>query len=335
MLPCLSHLSRLPIGAAKRPDDYRDEEEELRPCPRELAYNDNELLNVTDVRVEGGDAKFSKMPIDGLPLEVPFQQSFEEVLELHGMTKGFTTVISELYRQDGPLNLQLQEDNFPRGEVLAYLEGDRQDVIPQYRLTTIAESATVVHMIEDAKFWNGKFARFGSTPEVRKRNRRDQQLVEVGANGFTNGILWTNPDPNWSYKTDDTQPLMRCRIRLPEGTQAIIDKSPVYGGIRCEREDGRISLFPDVLLPPGQFQVEDATYYRSSKVVWDKNDEEFPRCKYVYLTPGHRGIPKTDIEYAKRRLSEVDEFIDVRLAAIKMMRLPQVTQTFIVESSTA
>ena len=145
-------------------------------------------------------------------------------------------------------------------------------------------------------------------------------------------MLWCNTSPNWQWKTSgDTA--IRCRIHLPAGTQVIVDRSPVFGSLnKCEFGDpeGRRSEFPDILLLPGKFEITDVKRYKKDDFASDDDEEADVGQKEedeIQPTPddGQEYVPGTEMSdevYASRMLRAVDNFLDVRLKVMRMVRVP-------------
>ena len=107
----------------------------------------------------------------------------------------------------------------------------------------------------------------------------------------------------------------------------------MYGGIRCQFDEDRTSLFPDVLLPPGKFEVLDVKRYKSSEdcdacdeqgAQIDPNDAAEHAPKLLKPSRGRvRYEELTDEQYAAHMLVDVDNFVDVSLKVKRMMQLPK------------
>ena len=82
---------------------------------------------------------------------------------------------------------------------------------------------------------------------------------------YTKGTLWTNIDPRWTWKHIDFQ-CIRCRVKLPGGTQVIIDRSPTgYPVGNCTLPGGGPSKYADVLLPPAH--IDKVVCYRKHVLI--------------------------------------------------------------------
>lgn len=235
-------------------------------------------------------------------------------IEFSNTSTSFDKVLTELYQlfRRGD---ETKSDPAPatRRENEAFLRGGRKDTIPQYCLKTVTTSETLVHIIPDDRFgYRNDGSDYGD----------DTVYPRVGESWYTGGMIWTNADPDWEWSGmwGDDDRKWRCRIEIPAGTQVIMDRSPV--GLQwCEMEDGKKSLFPDVLLAPGEFYVKSVTRYKTRDK--DSNDEE----GVVYL-PAVDPDEKTDrfTDYHRRFLGSDPEreFVDVNLLLQSSMVLPTV-----------
>ena len=90
-----------------------------------------------------------------------------------------------------------------------------------------------------------------------------------------------------------------------------------------------ISIFPDVLLPAGEFKVISVTKYRSTEEVYESDDEvdEDPDS-FVKLDPLKNGVPLNDVEYAQHRLYDVKTFIDIKLELVRSVMLPRASNMY-------
>ena len=301
----LPPLTNMPIGAPASKRKKRPKP----PCPRELIYKDGEVLNVSNWnRVQDNDASFRQKAIEKIPLEQPFPNNREEVRKLISTaylctSTSFETVLRELYqlRPDE----ETKSDSLPtRLEKEAFVRGDREHVIPQYHLTTVTAPETLVHIIADEEF-----------------SIYDGLYPSVGQRWYTNGMIWTNTDPRWEWDgragLGSNERKWRCRIEIPEGTQVIMDRSPVHRRL-CQLPDGMFSVFPDVVLAPGAFEVKGVTRYKMRG--GGAKDEE----AVVYLDEGAEDKDSEDEAYARRFLGENTdaEFVDVHLLLRQSMVLP-------------
>jgi hypothetical protein len=206
-------------------------------------------------------------------------------------------VPEELYTTRPP-----SEESLKTRENLAYKYSS--DTVPpnaQYYLQETQKPATVVHICDSSYGW-----------------REDDCPMDEGSFVYTRGFLWTNTNPNWEWKTQEDEPdvrYIRVRVDLPTGTQVVVDRAPVYGGADCEFDASgnppRLSLFPDVLLPPGKFEIVSVKRYQ-------KGDES-----ELTLLKDARTRVVTDDEYAAYVTTYRKEFIDIALRATdQMVQLP-------------
>lgn len=177
---------------------------------------------------------------------------------------------------------------------------------------------TVTHIISDGQFWDFM---------------EKDYMIKEGMVVYTNGFLWCNTSPNWTWKGGrGAKRLIRCRIELPENTQIVVDRSPVHGGTECQFDDKRTSVFPDVLLSPGEFQITSVTRYQTEKDDSESDDsadddDQADGMVQTVIPKQYRkwkSIEINDEEYAAHILTDVSKFVDVRLKVTKMMRLPSV-----------
>lgn len=317
-LPSFALLPSKPPPQKQKRQKRRD-----LPCPPELRYKEGEIINYSEhKRVTGGSSMFHCAPSDSIPLEPPFPSSFEElqpIIDAIGVQTTMKDVLSELYRTDGFSEATLCTK---KTTLVRYSDGNTRK--PQYFTQTLETPATVVHMITSGEFWDDSDDGF-DIGKLRTHHK--------GKCAYTNGMLWCNSSPHWTWKTNDRNDTsIRCRIDLPAGTQVLIDRSPVYGGTTCEFDDNRgISLFPDVLLLPGQFQIVDMKRYKREGYESDDEDlaGEHEKDKIESLDVAGAKLPRTeppmlmsDEEYASRMLRKTSNFIDVRLKVVRTMRVP-------------
>jgi hypothetical protein len=122
--------------------------------------------------------------------------------------------------------------------------------------------------------------------------------------------------------------MIRCRIDLPAGTQVIIDRSPVGGGYDCDLdESGRRSRFQDVLLLPGEFRITNLKGYKnkdseSNEEADDQAQDYIELLDTVYDEPP-RSTVMSDNQFAHYMLQKTNNFLDVRLEVVRMMRVPE------------
>jgi hypothetical protein len=173
---------------------------------------------------------------------------------------------------------------------------------PQYYLQTIERPTTLYHIQSDGVFWNPQW---DETPDPT-----------VGETVFTNGFVWTHPSYSWAWKNEPGARTIRVRIDVPAGTQVVVDRAPVFGGKRCQFDEGRESLVPDILLGPAMFRVTAMRRYRSTESDYSDSDERFE-----YVEPLERGVAADDLTYARLRLGATDEFVDVFVEMMSQVRL--------------
>lgn len=313
----LPNLSKLVTTETYKKQRY------VRPdCPKELRYRDGEILNVSrSNRVSGSSSSFYKeIPYD--PGEDGIPETVKEAIDLVTrlpLNQTAIAVLNELYRkprESGDI------PEAPRYENDAVREVENNNYQPQYYLKTLETATTVVHIIKDGGFWSYAAKKVsGPIP-----NEKDV--------AFTGGFVWTNTSPQWSWKSDDVfqgNRLIRCRIHLNAGTQVLVDRSPVYGGVDCKFDsEGQVSRFPDVLLPPGKFTVTEVIRYQSNELSAAKKErlaapeKKGNTAKIVEIEPNDTmAKPTDDLEYARARVFDRDEFVDVHLELETAMRFPQ------------
>ena len=297
-------MSQLSVDAPKR------RRVPLPPCPDELFYKDGEIINSDrDRRVQGGSCSFNRDALDIIPLAPPFPSSWRELIPIIGHMQINTSlhkVLKELYRNDEfDANQPLESYD---DEAFKHTYSNKHQ--SQYYLQTVTKPTTVTHIIRDGRFW-----------DIMEENKR----LHKGELAYTRGFLWCNTSPNWTWRSGTDGTTMRCRIELPENTQIVVDRSPVFGGSSCQFDEHRTSLFPDVLLPPGEFEIVSVKRYRSEDE--RKSDAEDVDYDVEVLKPEERrpdSVVLSDEEYAARMLKDVPNFVDVRLKSTRMMRLPDV-----------
>ena len=292
------------------------------PCHDELVYDKDEIINISDQRKGGGSVGFAKTPLNMIPLEPDkFPSSWEEVQKLFKLVEGeqidisFEKTATEIYRKHGyDTSIPIK----PRSETQAFRRSKGNQHRPQYYLQRLTKPTFVTHIISNGEFWASDYDEHeGEADEYEYGRPSIGQLV------YTHGILWSNPSPSWTWKrAAGAVKIVRCRIQLPESTQVVVDRSPV-SFTKCELNDKETSLFPDVLLLPGEFEVVSVTSYRSENSEGDSDDEEEGS---VRLKPAESArfspMGMTDEEYAKNMLANVDNFVDVWLKVKRMMELP-------------
>ena len=299
MLPSLTNL---------RIDSKR--KRAIHPCHDELRYEDGETVNRDhNQRVQGGSSKFTRVTDCEPRKELPFGTSLmtrEQVAALSSRTQtSWETVLGELYsdRASPPTT-----PSAAQREAEAFVRRFDNQVKPQFYLRTVERAAILSHIQPDGVFWS---AMWDETPDP-----------VVGDVCYTNGFVWTNPNPRWAWKNRADSRIIRVRIEIPAGTQVIVDRSPVYGGLPCEFDEYRESLFPDVLLGPAEFRVTDVVRYRSTQADYAYSDE--PRERFRYVDPRDRGVAVSDVEYAELRVQSSYEFMDVRAVLLRQIKVPSV-----------
>ena len=307
-LPSLAALTVNPTPTATK----RQNAAKL-PCHRELRYEKGEILNIEGPRIMGSDSKFLAFPLPGIPLDPPFPSSWKEVQEVNskdGVLTEMGKVLTELYRKDGFEETAEPPKPLDFYDTLFSTRGNTHK--PQYYLYELTQPATVSHIISDGIFWDVDFP---GNPDLEITKN------DVGKFAYTNGILWCNSSPNWSWKSEaDT--VIRCRIDLPAGTQVIIDRSPAFSGMLCDLDEtGLLSHFPDLLLLPSEFEITSFQGYQSPGVMNNRDYVTIHDTDYEQLP---QSIVKNDKQFAASMLRDVDTFLDIRLKPVRMMRIPNV-----------
>jgi hypothetical protein len=279
------------------------------PCPNELKYKRGEYLNLqSDERVQGASSTFIRERHPKIDLEEKEEWSKDDLVSLLQNTGQLSLqkqVIDELYRASEKMTTDYRHTS---GE--AYREVFSNDSQSQYYLQTVEEKTTLIHIILSGRFWSLKESNIS---------------IDNRTHAYTTGFVWCNTSPNWTWKESHEQkPLIRCRIDIPKGTQVVVDRSPVSQEL-CQFDADCTSLFPDVLLPPGEFEIDSVVYYRSTDKQGDPIREEDNSKHIVYVQPNDSNLRAVtalnDNEYAAKMLSFCSEFIDVALKVTKMMRL--------------
>lgn len=321
-LPSLPSLALLSVNATGTGAPTADEEtappsskrprRARLPCPDELRYEDGEILNTDkSYRIQGSSSSFDRNKLNIIPLTPPFPASWEELLPIMSNfhVGNVDKILYELYRRDG-FDASRKKTS---SEGNAYERTTGNFHRQQYYLKTLTEPAAVSHIIND-----GEFFRFDE----------DDEHIVPQTTIYTHGFIWCNTSPNWMWKASDPHgKLMRCRILLPVGTQVVVDRSPVYDN-ECQFDEARTSIFPDVLLPPGQFEITSVARYRDDGEDEDDDDDDMDyrdSANVVTLEPAPAkrvSTVMTDEEYAQSMLMDARKFVDVRLTATAMMRLP-------------
>ena len=222
----------------------------------------------------------------------------------------------EIYRKEGfDPNTPLVER---QGEAFVRTRENKHQ--PQYYFQTIEEAATVTHVITGRSTFYYEL----------ETEEDEEETIKQGGVAYTRGFLWSSTDPNWRRTGGQDNVIIRCRIELSPGTQVVVDRSP-YGQNRCNFDDKRMSLFPDVLLSPGKFQITSVKHYRRK----DGDDDDQSNVGHdagITLVEPMKGRPSStvwsDEEYAAKVLTNdsvdpVKDFIDVRLDVVKMMRFEE------------
>lgn len=320
----LSHNSFASLSVnTKRPHERISGDSDNRPqlpgeslwCPQELQYGEDEIINVdSDNRISAGSASFSRTALKEVPLESPFPKSYEGLIPIitsFNMSI-MDSVIKELYRPVDPKPSgglgSYPDEAFKR----AWGNTHRR----QYYLKTLTEAHTVTHIIDDGEFF--------------KMDKKDNTPT-VGEYVYSCGFLWCNTNPNWTWRMNHGGKAIRCRIHLPAGTQVIMDRAPVYADSnQFKFDETRKSPFPDVVLPPGRFEITKVTRYRSNEDADNRRDEGDPH--YVNNTDDVTGLDgkrhKTKVvldntQYAEHVLQDLSKFVDVELSTSALMVLPQ------------
>lgn len=314
-----------PTGAPKRNnqdrEDESDTEEEkkeharwrnsLTPCHDELKFKQGEIVNVDrHHRVCGVDDGFTRLPAS---FDIPYGEALttrEQVVEMY-RTVTMDLVLKELYsNREKSERLPVLKAEKDHAHLTTWDNGRR----PQYGLMTVEKDTTLTHTLTGSSLWN-----------MRLESSRGKQIVypEVGDFCYTDGVIWTNPAPGWGHKSDPYEKFIRVRINIPAGTQVIIDRAPVYGGVPCRYDDDHTSVFPDVLLAPANFLVTSVLHYRSNKEQYEAAEEE-PGF-YKYVSPKPYGRAGSDEEYAELCVfASNGEFMDIRMTLLEQVKLPDV-----------
>jgi hypothetical protein len=299
------------LAAGVHTDGKREREAEAErfapPCHHEFRYEDGETVNEDPYdRVMGGSAKFTRMVEDALPLGTSLTTS-EQIRALSHFTQtSWDTVLRELYSDRAvplttPSNEQLEDE--------AFVTRHDNHAKPQFYLKTTGQSTTLSHIQPDGAFWG----------RGMRDSRSDPTIDDMC---YTNGFIWTNPNPQWAWRSANSVRVIRVRVDIPAGTQVVMDRAPVYGGRECQFDEHRVSRFPDVLLGPAEFRVTDVMRYRSTNEDYSRSGES-PEL-FEYVEPRKCGPSESDLEYAQLRVFDADEFMDVRMVLVRQIKLPQV-----------
>lgn len=275
----------MPLQPCKRPKLA------LLNCPEELHYEENEIINVSrDERQRGASCNFDK--------ECIYEEGYTDIkaISMHIKTSvNFQMVLNELNRPAVVQEKRSKIFELREGQAFRRTSGNSHQ--SQYYLKTTEAPYTVTHINSGDRFWG----------------MDEPSEIEQGTTVYTNGFLWCNTSPNWMWTSRyEGTTLIRCRIEVPVGTQVVVDRSPANINNMCKVDEERTSIFPDVLLPPGQFTITSVQRYT------DKCESGAAR--------GHSigGRELRDEEYAARMLlsDNVSEFVDVRLTVNEMLRMP-------------
>ena len=264
-----------------------------------------------DRRVRGGSAKFTRVKdrepgherIFSTPLETR-----DAIIALNKqLTNSWESVLTELYS-----DRTASSPSAKQHEGQAYVVRYDNDAKPQYYIHTLKRKATLSHIQPDGNFWS----------HIWKKS----SFPKYGEMCYTNGFVWTNPNPRWQWKSnDEDERIIRVKINIPEGNQVIIDRAPVDGGTDCQLENGHYSLFPDVLLAPAEFRVTHVMRYRSKEVTYEDEEKSHEFLKYVKPRMVlRRNGEYNDLEYAESMVYDSNEFIDVSVEMTRQVELPEV-----------
>jgi hypothetical protein len=303
MFPSLTQLS---IAGKRR---KKGDQPQYLPCPNELKYEQDEYLNLSrNCRVQGGSSIFRRE--HNTEIDLDQEQSEAELKRLSGLVtlSMQSQVISELYRTQGFETTNPEPSSVTPN--LAYQKVFDNKIQRQYYLQRVEQETTLTHIILSGSFWNME---------------DDNQSIDTRTCAYTTGFVWCNTSPNWIWKkSDGNEPLIRCRIVIPSNTQVVVDRSPVLAN-KCQFDKDSTSLFPDVLLPPGEFEIDSVVYYRSKKKQGDQisEEDESKIIEYVEQTDSNFSAVTalTDNEYAAKMLSFCSEFVDVTMRVTRMMTL--------------
>lgn len=293
-----------------------------RPCIPELRYEDGETINLDqDTRIIGRSSLFMKKVHDRLPPfgpdDVATLEQLRKVAAAYDTPNSWDTVLRELYSiKNGPLKHDpgsLEED-----DETSYKTRYDNALNPQYYLFVTQGPSTVSHLMLRGFFFDD----FDGEDKIEVSDPR------VGKTVYTKGFVWTNADPRWAWKeTRKKKRVIRCVIKIPAGTQVVFDRSPVMAA-DCEMENGKLSLYPDVLLPAGKFQITGITTYMTTSGRTDtpggKEKPDQGGGNVVYLEKRSSYVEPTvnDFEYAGNRLIDADEFVDIKLTLERSVVFP-------------
>ena len=92
----------------------------------------------------------------------------------------------------------------------------------------------------------------------------------------------------------------------------------------CEMENGKTSLYPDVLLPAGKFRITKITRFRTRSGRSDTPGEGSDKGDVVYLEQQRSYVEPAvnDYEYAQNMLIDAKEFVDIKLMLEKSVVFP-------------
>lgn len=325
MLPALPPLHGLSISMDTGPS--RKRRASMLPCNDVVFYNDDERLiqrcgNTDNHRVWGPDAVFER---PGEPEEkvALFRRGLtvEGAKALHTSTPDMKGVLQVLY--ENPKWFKGQEQGAVTDPDLSYKWADSSKT-RQFEVRVL-ETETVVTHILDYHFW-----------------RRDATLPVRGDEAWTRGWLYCNASPNWMYKAEggngDNEPeiVIRCTVKLPAKSKVILDKAPFYSA-HCLTDSGKLSIFPDVIIPPAAFRVDTVTHYCREEpgasppsgwnVIKPFDYDEAKAKRKARGNAGHESHIYDNKEYAARILEGVSKFVHVQMSVTDMLEMPMPTLT--------
>ena len=259
----------------------------------------------------GASSSFREVASPSIPLDTPVRswEELQPIIGALGVMTSMDSVLRELYRKPPLSERPTKRDEW----ALRFSYGNTHK--PQYYFHTLEAPATVVHIITGGEFWCTGRSDIGKL-----------KSCHVHSSAYTNGMLWCSTNPNWTWKTGTDDTIIRCSILLPKGTQVVIDRSPVYGTLGRCLDGESLSLFPDVLLLPGEFRIDGVKRYKTED--FESDDDEDFECEEdkgeilgVSETTPSRTTPLNDRDFAQLMLESVNNFIDVRLKVVRMMRV--------------
>lgn len=240
----------------------------IEPCTEGLKYDENEviLLNDNGRKLSGSSSRFKKTKSDIIPLEAPFPSSRDDYFKISfdgwlDVDLSFQSVIQELYGK--PTSAPDPKTPVEKREGQAFRTTRDHNYQPQYYLQNVTQEVKVIHFITDGKFWDT-----GRLSDEKNLNKFDE-----GDLAYTHGFVWCNTNPKWSWGGNNPS-VVRCTIILPKHTQVVVDRGPTSGlGNMCQFDENNTSLYPDVLLPPGEFEILSAEYYRTKNADYSSDDD--------------------------------------------------------------